>query len=290
MALEPFADKFPKRFFNVGVAEQNMIGAATGLAEAGFIPFAYSIVPFAVLRTYEFLRNGPIAHQLPVRIVGMGSGLDYSYDGITHYGHDDVGALRVQPGMTIIAPADCEQARFAFLKTCRLPGPIYYRLSKGNQAIIPDLNGYFELGRAKCIGNGQDVMIIAMGSIAGEAYRAMTDLANHGINATMMVVASVNPPPTDDLREALSHFGLAVTVEAHSITGGLGSMVSEVIAEYGLRCLLVRCGIAQQMDGIVGSQQYLYDKYGFSSKMIISRILDTRKKIDSTSKVRLTVI
>jgi transketolase len=176
------------------------------------------------------------------------------------------------------------------LKTCRLPGPIYYRLSKGNQAIIPDLNGYFELGRAKCIGNGQDVMIIAMGSIAGEAYRAMTDLANHGINATMMVVASVNPPPTDDLREALSHFGLAVTVEAHSITGGLGSMVSEVIAEYGLRCLLVRCGIAQQMDGIVGSQQYLYDKYGFSSKMIISRILDTRKKIDSTSKVRLTVI
>jgi transketolase len=281
MALEPFNDKFPDRFFNVGIAEQNMIGIATGLAEAGFIPFTYSIVPFAVLRPYEFIRNGPIAHQLPVRIVGMGGGLDYCYDGSTHYGQDDVGVLRIQPGITIVTPADYEQARSALIKTSHLPGPIYYRLSKGKKTIIPELNGHFELGRAKCIGHGKDLIIIAMGTIAGEAYKSIEDLADKGINATMMVVSSINPPPIDDLKEALSHIKLAVTVEAHYITGGLGSLVSEVIAESGLQCVLVRCGIEKQMDGIVGSQSYMYDKYGLSSKMITKRAVNAMRKMNS---------
>jgi transketolase len=281
MALEPFAEKFPERFFNVGIAEQNMIGLATGLAEAGFIPFTYSIAPFAVLRPYEFIRNGPIDNQLPVRIVGMGGGLDYSYDGISHYGHDDIGVLRVQPGITIVTPADFEQARCAFLKTCNLPGPIYYRLSKDEQTIIPGLDGYFELGRAKCIGQGRDLLIIAMGTIAIEAYKAIKDLANGGINATMMVVGCINPPPIDDMRDALSCYKLAITVEAHSITGGLGSMVAEVIAESGIRCRLVRCGIEKQMDSFVGSQLCLYDKYGISSRIITARVMETMLKTSS---------
>ena len=281
MALEPFAEKFPKRFFNVGIAEQNMIGLATGLAEAGFVPFAYSIAPFAVLRPYEFIRNGPIAHHLPVRIVGMGGGLEYGYDGISHYGHDDVGALRIQPGITIITPADYEQARSAFLKTCHLPGPIYYRLSKDDQAIVPELDGYFELGRAKCIGKGRDLLIIAMGAIAGEAYSAIKDLRNQGIGAALMVVASISPPPMDDLRDALSGYRLALTVEAHYITGGIGSMVSEVIAESGVRCKLVRCGIEEQMDGFVGSQRCLYDKYGLSGRMIVERAVTALQEMGS---------
>src|SRR5262245_6295267 len=122
MALEPFFDKFNSRSFNVGVAEQNMVGLATGLAEAGFIPFAYSIVTFATLRPYEFIRNGPILHRLPVRIVGMGGGFEYGAAGPTHHGLEDVGVLRVQPGITIIAPADHEQARNAILATWDLPG------------------------------------------------------------------------------------------------------------------------------------------------------------------------
>jgi transketolase len=271
MALEPFAEMFPQRFFNVGIAEQNMIGLATGLAEAGFTPFAYSIVPFAVLRPYEFIRNGPIAHHLPVRIVGMGGGLEYGYDGISHYGHDDIGVLRIQPGITIITPADYEQARSAFLKTSHLPGPIYYRLSKNDQALIPELDGHFELGRARCIGQGKDLLIIALGAIATEAYSAVQDLANHGIGAALMVVASINPPPLADLKDALSRYRLALTVEAHYITGGLGSMVSEVIAESEIRCKLVRLGIEEQMDGFVGSQRCLYDNYGLSGRRIADR-------------------
>src|SRR3954447_23056573 len=104
MALEPFSDRFPERFFNIGVAEQNMVGVATGLAEAGFIPFVYSIVTFASLRPYEFIRNGPILHQLPVRIVGIGGGGEYGTAGPTHHGLEDVGIMRIQPGITVIAP------------------------------------------------------------------------------------------------------------------------------------------------------------------------------------------
>ena len=111
-ALEPFSERFPRRFFNVGVAEQNMVGLATGLAECGFVPFVYSIATFASLRAYEFIRNGPVAHGLRVRIVGVGGGFDYGSAGPTHHGLEDVGVLRLQPGLTVVAPADCEQTAF----------------------------------------------------------------------------------------------------------------------------------------------------------------------------------
>src|SRR5205807_8481796 len=124
LALEPFSERFPDRFFNVGVAEQNMVGLATGLAEAGFIPFVYSIVTFASLRPYEFIRNGPILHRLPVRIVGVGGGFEYGSAGTTHHALEDLGVMRTQPGLTVIAPADSQQTRTAMRRTWDLPGPI----------------------------------------------------------------------------------------------------------------------------------------------------------------------
>src|SRR3989440_5762915 len=119
--IEPFADRYPERFFNAGVSEQNMVGLATGLAEAGFIPFVYSIATFATLRPYEFIRNGPIQHQLPVRIVGVGGGLEYGSNGLSHYGLEDVAVMRAQPSLTIIAPSDHQQARAAVLASWDLP-------------------------------------------------------------------------------------------------------------------------------------------------------------------------
>ena len=142
--LEPFSKKFPDRFFNVGVAEQNMVGLSTGLSEAGFIPFLYSIVTFASLRPYEFIRNGPILHQLPVRIVAIGGGFEYGHAGPTHHGLEDVGVMRIQPGITVIAPADAEQTRNALLETWDLPGPVYYRLGKNDKTTVPGLAGQFE--------------------------------------------------------------------------------------------------------------------------------------------------
>ncbi len=274
MALEPFSEKFPDRFFNVGVAEQNMVGLATGLAEAGFIPFVYSIVTFATLRAYEFIRNGPILHQLPVRIAGVGGGFEYGSAGPTHHGLEDVGVMRIQPGINVIAPADYEQTRTALLATWDLPGPIYYRLGKDDRTIISGLHGRFKLGRADLIGTGKDLLIISMGSVTKEAITAAEALEDQGIACTIMVIASLTPAPTADLVEALSRFQVVLTVEAHYQIGGVGSLVSEVIAEYGLGCRLVRHGVSATPDGVSGSQNYLRHKYGVSSYALIETALE----------------
>jgi len=273
MALEPFAERFPGSFFNIGVSEQNMVGMATGMAEAGFIPFIYSINPFAVLRPYEFIRNGPIYHQLSVRIVGMGGGLEYSHQGITHYGLEDIGIMRIQPGLTIIAPADAAQASNAIRATINLPGPVFYRLGKDDRMVVPGLEGRFELGRLQVIHEGHDLLFISMGAITSEVVMASELLSEKGITCTLAVVASLNPAPVDDLVSLLKQFNIAITVEAHYITGGIGSLVSEVIAEHALTCRVIRCGIRKKPNGITGSQSYLQDLHGLSAKGLVKTAL-----------------
>ena len=177
LAMEPFQRKFPQRFFNVGVAEQNMIGMATGLAEAGLLPFAYTLAVFASLRALEFIRNGPVLHRLPVRIVGMGMGFEYGHAGSTHYALEDIGVLRTMPGLTIVIPADSAQTASAVRKTHRVSGPIYYSLGKDDKISLPLLNGRFELGKLQVIRQAGDIAIISMGSVSQEALAAADELA-----------------------------------------------------------------------------------------------------------------
>jgi transketolase len=268
-ALEPFAERFPERFFNVGVAEQNMVGLGTGLAEAGFLPFLYSIVTFATLRPYEFLRNGPILHRLPVHIAGVGAGFEYSHNGASHYGLEDVGVLRLQPEMTVIAPADHRQTRTALLATWDLPGPVYYRLGKDDKSTVPGLDGRFELGRVQPIRDGTDLLFVVMGSIAGEVVLAAEALERRGISAAIVVVASLSPAPAEELAGLLSQFPLALTVEAHYVCGGVGSLVAEVVAEAGLACRVVRCGVRSCPAGVSGSQEFLYERHGLSQRCLV---------------------
>jgi transketolase len=273
MALEPFSERFPDRFLNVGVAEQNMVGTATGLAEAGFIPFVYSIVTFATLRPYEFIRNGPVWHRLPVRIVGVGGGFEYGPQGVSHHGLEDVGVMRVQPGITVIAPADHRQMASALRATWDLPGPVYYRIGKDDRSEVPGLDGRFTCGRAEVVRSGDDVVLITSGSVAGEATAAADALAGRGVRAAVLVVASVQPAPTDDLVAALGRVPLAFTVEAHYLNGGLGSLVAETIAEHCLGCRLVRCGVRTGADGVSGSQQWLHDAHGLSAPALEDAVL-----------------
>jgi transketolase len=269
MVFEPFAEKFPDRFFNVGVAEQNMVGLATGLAEAGFLPFLYSIATFASLRPYEFIRNGPILHQLPVRIAGVGGGFEYGPAGPTHHGLEDVGVMRLQPGITVIAPADHEQARSAILATWDLPGPVYYRLGKDDATTVPGLSGAFGLGQAQVIREGDDLLLIAMGAIASTVAAAAEALHARGIRCTVAVVASLNPAPVEDLARLLAAFPVALTVEAHYVIGGVGSLVSEIAAERGLGCRVIRCGVRNMLHGVTGSQKYLERVHGLSSDALV---------------------
>jgi transketolase len=280
-ALEPFSERFPRRFLNVGVAEQNMVGLATGLAECGFLPFVYSIAPFASLRAYEFIRNGPVAHHFPVRVVGVGGGFDYGSAGPTHHGLEDVGVLRLQPGLTIVAPADSEQTRSILRDTWDRPGPIYYRLSKDDRLSVPDLGGRFSLGRAEVLRRGPDVLLLVAGSLASEALSACDGLSGAGIHATLAVVSTLSPAPVDDLRGRLEGFDGVVTIEDHYAAGGLGTLVAEIIAESGLPCRLTRLGVKERPDGLSGSPLYLRNRHGLSREAIVAaarRAVDARRR------------
>lgn len=265
--LEPFAERFPGRFFNVGVAEQNMVGLATGLAEAGYVPFCYSIATFGTLRPYEFVRNGPLAHELPVRIVGVGGGFDYGENGLTHYALEDVAVMRVQPRMAVFAPADDDQARAMVAATADLRGPAYLRVAKAGPP-VPGLDGRFAPGRAELIGSGADVALVALGGAAQEAVEAAQLLARDGVEATVAVVSSFNPSPVEDLAALLARVPLAVSAEAHYVAGGLGSFVAETIAEAGLDCRLVRCGVRTMPTGESGSRDYLQELHGISAAAV----------------------
>jgi transketolase len=270
--LEPFAERFPDRFFNVGVAEQNMVGIASGLAEAGFRPYVYSIVTFATLRAYEFIRNGPVLQGLPVRIVGVGGGLEYGHNGPSHFGLEDIALMRVQPRLTVVAPADAPQARSAIVALHELPGPAYLRLGKDEQRRVEGLDGAFELGRANVIGDGEDVAIVTTGSVANEAVAAAARLADLGVRSTVAVVASIAPAPVRDLLALLERVPLAVTHEAHYVVGGLGSLVSEIVAESRLECRVVRCGVDDVLER-TGSEQYLYAVHGIDANGVMSATL-----------------
>jgi transketolase len=286
MALEPFSERFPDRFFNVGVAEQNMVGIATGLAEAGFIPYVYSIAPFVSLRPYEFIRNGPVLHHLPVRLVGMGGGFEYGINGLSHYGLEDLGVMRIQPALSVLAPADHEQAYEMIRATAQVEGPVYYRIGKDDRTVVAGLNGRFRLGRAELTADGDEIVLIASGAIASEAAVASQELKRRGISCCVLVVSSLNPAPEDDLAEALSKFPVALTVESHYVVGGLGSLVSEVVAERGIPCRIVRCGVRSIPDSVSGSQQFMQQLSGLNA----DQIADTARNAlrDTQPKLRLS--
>jgi transketolase len=271
MVLEEFQQRFPERFLNCGVGEQNMVGVATGLAEAGFVPFVYSIATFSTLRPYEFIRNGPALHNLPVRIVGVGGGFDYGHNGITHFALEDYAVMRAQPAIATIAPADAAQARSALRATADLPGPAYFRISKRGDE-LPGLDGRFDLGRLEVVREGREVAILAIGSIAHEAIAAADLLAERNIEAAVGLVPSFNPSPTDDIAVLLDEMPAVLTVEAHYRNGGLGSLVAETIAERGIDCRLLRAGVSRMPGGETGSQHFLEERHELSSPYLADQL------------------
>jgi transketolase len=266
--VEPFQQQFPKRFFNVGVAEQNMVGLATALAKEGFIPFVYSIANFAALRPYEFIRNGPIQHQVPVKIIGVGSGFDYGPAGITHYNLEDVGTLRVQKGLTIAVPADKSHIEEMLEATYALPSPTYYRIAKGEATSIEAFKDNFDLKKVVQLSKGKDMAFVCMGGIVGEVLKASELLLDQGIFSSVFVVHNFNPSPDEDLIRKIKNFPLVVTVEDHYINGGLGSFVCELVAERSLKTTVKRIGVDTQTVHITGSRSFMNDHFGLSARKI----------------------
>jgi transketolase len=275
-ALEPLFDSHPQRVINVGVAEQNMAGVATGLAHSGRIPFIYSIATFASLRGYEFIRNGAIVHGLRVRVVGIGGGFEYGAAGISHYALEDLGLMRIQPGMTVVAPADGAQAAAALRATWELPGPIYYRIGKNDRVSLPELEGRFRVGHIEVLRRGGDAALLVAGAIATEAAEACSQLEARGVSCSLAIVACLAPTPRDEIASLLASVPVAMTVETHYLVGGLGSLAAEVIAEEGLHCRLVRAGVDSVPDRYSGSQGYMERRFRLDAASLVKRVREAR--------------
>ena len=269
--LEPFQERFPDRFINAGVAEQNMMGMATGLAEAGYRPYVYSIAPFAVLRPYEFFRNGAVLQDLPVRIVGVGGGVDYSHEGGTHFALEDLAVLRPFPSVRIFVPADITEAALATREIADIDAPVYLRLGKDEEWALPDPppGG---LG-SRILVPGTDVLLLCLGPMVRSGLVAAEQLASDGVSAAVAVVSTFN---TDDdaLVDLISPFPLVLTVESHFVTGGLGSLAAELIAEAGLGTRLQRCGFRNVPDGRSGSPGWWMERAGLSPSQLAARAMD----------------
>ena len=267
--LNPIFEKFPQRAINVGVAEENMAGMATGMARSGLIPFIYSIATFASMRGYEFIRNGAVVHELPVRVVGIGGGFEYGSLGISHYALEDFAIMRAQPGMTVIAPVDSMQVATALEKSWNLPGPVYYRIGKSNKPPILGLNGEFRLGKLEVLSDKGEIAFLATGGILSEALEATQILREEGIECRLGAVACLSPAPFKDIKQFLNGVNHVFTVESHYITGGLGTLVAELIAEKKIPCQLHRAAVRTVPDTFSGSQEFMEKFYGLDTASLI---------------------
>ncbi len=270
--VEEFGKAFPDRFYNVGVSEQNMIGLATGLAKDGFIPFVYSIAPFVILRPYEFAKNGPVFHNLQVRFVGIGCGFEYGNLGSTHHLLEDVALVRVQPNFVYIAPANDDQTPEALEKTYQNSGPIFYRIGKGSVNILKNHKN-FDPNKLQVIESGSNLLLLSLGTICSEVEIAVNNLKEQGIKITFAVIPSFEKSVLSEIKNLLETHDFAVTVEAHYLSGGIGSMVAEIIAENGLKCRLKRMAVNHLSDGVYGDEKFMYTKNNLDAKSIEKNII-----------------
>lgn len=266
--LEKFATAYPDRFFNVGVAEQNMLGLATGLAREGYVPFVYSIATFASMRCYEQFRDGPVLHQLPVRVVGIGGGFSYGHAGPTHHALEDLTIGRTQPGALVLAPADNPQTRAALQAIAEVTSPVYLRLDKTDYPDLAALGGRFAFDQPELIRAGEDVLFLCTGSITHDAMRAAEALAARGVSAAVAVLAHLGFGAAPAVVELLSQFNKVITVEEGYTAGGLGSLIAEAIAQNGLRCLLQTQGVKTPCTGMAGSTEMLRRQHGLDTESL----------------------
>ena len=263
--LEKFAERFKERFLNVGVAEANMAGIATGLAQAGYVPFIYSIATFTSMRCYEPVRNGPLLHGLPVRIVGIGGGYAYGHAGATHYALEDLAIARTQPGMTVLAPADPQQTRSVLQATRGLRGAAFLRVGKGGNPEVPGLNGRFSFGAPEVVREGKQLLFVACGGIIHQAFAAAKELEKDGVSAAVAVQAHLPCKGGRELLALLQQFRCVVSVEEGYASGGLGSLLAETIAEAGLSCRLAIRGVCEPFSGISGSESFMRARAGLDA-------------------------
>lgn len=275
--LTPFMEKFPDRFINAGIAEQNMTGVAAGMAKEGKTVITYSIGNFPTLRCLEQIRNDCAYHNVNVKIVCVGGGFVYGAHGMTHHATEDIAIMRALPEVTVFAPGDLVEAEEITKAMIKQKGTCYLRLGKGGEKRIHDKIENFEIGKAIKLSEGTDVAIFSTGAILDEAVKVREELQKRGITVSQYSFPTIKPIDESTIIENANKCKLIVTIEEHNITGGLGGAVSEIMAENETIATLLRCGLNDEYTSIVGTQAYLREQYGLSADKILEKILKKLK-------------
>lgn len=271
--LTDFAKRFPKQYLNAGVAEQNMLGLAVGLALEGRTTIVYSIANFPTLRCLEQIRNDACYHDANVKIVAIGGGFSYGALGFSHHATEDIAILRSLPGMTVVSPGDRWEAAEAFEALVRTPGTAYLRLDKSYANTEPPPQTQFQLGRFRRVRDGKDLSLLVTGGILGPAMEAAELLEGRGIFCRVYSVHTIKPFDHEELAAAIAETGGIVTIEEHTLEGGLGSVVAESCLDRGLRPrAFARIGLPGSFSSIIGSQEYLRKHYGLDAASITATV------------------
>lgn len=271
--LDRYRARFPDRFYNVGVAEQNMSGVAAGLALAGHVVFTYSIANFPILRCLEQVRNDICYHEANVKIVSVGGGMAYGSLGASHHATEDLTITRALPGMTVVAPGDPVEVEELVPQIASTPGPVYLRLGRAEEPRIHQEDARIELGRLTPVREGDDVLLLSSGGILSEVIAAAGELVNQGISAAVVSVHTLAPLDAEGLSEAASRFPLVVTCEENTVMGGLGGAVAEVLLEAGVHPAFRRFGLREGFPQGVGSQSYLRRVNGVDARSLCHLVL-----------------
>lgn len=267
--FEPFKTKFPNRFYNCGVAEANMASVAAGLGMCGLRPVTYTIAPFNTTRCLEQIRDDICYHRVPVLIVGTGAGLSYASLGCTHHSCEDIAFLKVIPNMTVLCPADTMELRSLLRASFQWPGPIYMRIGKTGEPQIYPEPPTVEIGKGSLIQKGNKVCIISTGnmlSVAIEVSKLMKETPE------IISMHTVKPLDTVLLEDLSQRFSLLVTLEEHSLIGGLGSFIAEWLADQSISLPLLRIGTRDQFPHPIGSQKYIRELFGLTPQAVTARI------------------
>ena len=269
---EIFAEKFPDRFINVGIAEQNLMVIAAGLSTFGKIPYASTFAVFAAGRAYEQIRNSIAYPKLNVKIVATHAGITVGEDGATHQMLEDLSLMRTLPNMTVMCTSDDIQTRWAVREIAKINGPVYLRLCRMATPIIYDVTDEFEIGKGIQIGDGTDASIIATGVTVSEALKAREVLKENGVNVRVIDIHTIKPIDRDLIVKCAKETKRIITVEDHNIIGGLGSSVCEVLAEeYPTK--VERMGVPDCF-GRSGKAEELLKYFKIDSMAIVNKVLN----------------
>lgn len=270
-----FSKSFPNRFFNMGIAEQNLVGAACGFATAGKIPFVSTFAMFATGRAFEVIRNSVCYPKLNVKICATHAGITVGEDGASHESIEDISIMRAIPNMTVVVPADGIETEKVILEAAKYNGPMYVRLGRSGVPTLFNDDYKFEIGKGTVLREGTDATIIACGMMVNEAVLAHEELKSEGINVRVINMSTIKPIDKELIIKAAKETKTIITAEEHSVLGGLGSAVSEVVCE---ECPVIvkKIGV-NDVFGESGTPAELLEKHGLTAKNLVKTVKETLK-------------